>query len=58
MGTQIAEVAGQTSRHWWRASGAGATAAGVSEIQRLEEENRELTRANKILIRAVGFFGT
>ena len=35
----------------------GVTSDGVAEIQRLEQENRELKRANEILKRAASFFG-
>jgi transposase-like protein len=35
----------------------GVTSDRVAEIQRLEQENRELKRANEILRRAASFFG-
>ena len=35
----------------------GVTSDGVAESQRLEQENRELKRANEILKRAASFFG-
>ena len=35
----------------------GVTSDGVAEIRRLEQENRELKRANEILRRAASFFG-
>ena len=35
----------------------GVTLEGVAEIQRLEQQNRELKRANEILRRAASFFG-
>ena len=35
----------------------GVTSDGQAEIRRLEQENRELTRANEILKRAASFFG-
>jgi transposase len=35
----------------------GVTSDGSDEIRRLEQENRELKRANEILKRAASFFG-
>jgi transposase len=35
----------------------GVTSDGVAEVQRLEQENRELKRANDILKRAASFLG-
>ena len=35
----------------------GVTSDGGAEIKRLEQENRELTRANEILRRVASFFG-
>jgi len=35
----------------------GVTSDGAEELRRLEQENRELKRANEILRRAASFFG-